>query len=582
MSLRFRTKVFGASLGVAAAALLLATLIIAWELRDDERASIEQQLHGQALLIAELLARNPEMTGPGIDAEADRLATGIGVRVTLIQRDGSVVGDSSVDGQTLAALDNHLNRPEVQLARDGQVAIVERYSTTVQADMVYAAVAASHPQIAYVRVALPLTAVAQQVRRVGADALIAFALAAPVAIVLAWLSSALLARRVQSIAALARRYGEGDMTRSSHDYGNDELGDVARVLDTWAQDVQHRVDELARDRAHMAAILSGMIEGVLVLDRQGRVQLANRAAQQMLNVDDSALGRHYLEAIRHPDITAQLTAALNGNDVTPQELSLGRDASRLFMTRAAPVIGAADGGAVLVLHDVTDLRRMDQIRRDFVANVSHELRTPLTAIRGYVEVLLDDQSDPAQTRHSLEVIARHSNRMERLVADLLRLARLDARQELLDVAPCDIEEIFAAVVTDCASTIERKSQHVHTLVSAEASTVNADPAKLHDIVRNLVENAVHYAPENADVRLETLARDGGVDIIVSNSGPEIPVEDLGRVFERFYRVDKARSHPGGVGLGLAIVRHLTELHGGRASVQNLPEGGVQFTISLPA
>ena len=325
-----------------------------------------------------------------------------------------------------------------------------------------------------------------------------------------------------------------------------------------------------------------MIEGVLVLDQQGRVQLVNRAAQQMLNVDASALGRHYLEAIRHPDITSQLTAALSGEDAAPQELPLGRDASRLFMARAAPVVGAVDGGAVLVLHDVTDLRRVDQIRRDFVANVSHELRTPLTAIRGYVEALLDDQSDPTQTRRSLEVIARHSSKMERLVADLLRLARLDAQQELLDLAPCDIEEIFAAVVADCAPTIERKAQHVHTLVSADARTVNADPAKLHDIVRNLVENAVHYAPENADVRLETQARDGGVDITVSNSGPGIPEEDMGRVFERFYRVDKARSHPGGVGLGLAIVRHLTELHGGRAAVENRPEGGVRFTISLPS
>ena len=285
--------------------------------------------------------------------------------------------------------------------------------------------------------------------------------------------------------------------------------------------------------------------------------------------------------IRHPDISAQLTAALHGEDVNPKELSLGRDASRLFMTRAAPVVGAADGGAVLVLHDITDLRRADQVRRDFVANVSHELRTPLTAIRGYLEILLDDRSDPARTRHHLETVARHSKRMERLVADLLRLARLDAQQETLDAAPCDIQQIFTSVVADCAPTIELKAQHVHTSVSADANTVNADPAKLHDIVRNLLENAVHYAPDQADVWLETMRRNDGVDVIVSNSGPGIPVGDLGRVFERFYRVDKARANSGGVGLGLAIVKHLTELHGGRATVDNRPEGGARFTISLP-
>ena len=206
----------------------------------------------------------------------------------------------------------------------------------------------------------------------------------------------------------------------------------------------------------------------------------------------------------------------------------------------------------------------------------------MTAIREYLEILLDDESAPELTRQHLEIVAKHSHRMERLVSDLLRLARLDAHQEPLDVAPCDIHQICTSVVADSSPTIERKAQHVHISVSADASTVNADPAKLHDIVRNLVENAVHYAPEHADVRIETLARDGGVDIIVSNSGPEIPAGDLDRVFERFYRVDKARSHPGGVGLGLAIVRHLTELHGGRAAVENRAEGGVRFTISLPA
>ncbi|MBF8300378.1 MAG: phoR 4 [Acidobacteria bacterium] len=581
MSLRFRTRVFAASLGVAATALALATVIISWELRGEERASIERRLRDQALLVAELLSQVRTVTGPGIDAEADRLAQAIDGRVTLIARDGRVAGDSSVDGQALATLDNHLDRPEVQLAREGQVGIVERYSTTVQADMLYVAVPARHPEIAYVRVALPLTAVAQQVTRIGAGALIAFALAAPVAIVLAWLSSALLSRRVQAIASVARRYREGDLTRPSHDYGNDEIGEVARVLDASVQDLGRRVEELARDRAHMEAILSGMVEGVLVLDRQGRVQLVNRAAQEMLNVDASAVGRLYLEVIRHPDISAQLTTVLRGDASDPHELPLGRDTSRLFMARAAPVSPAGGGGAILVLHDITDLRRADQVRRDFVANVSHELRTPLTAIRGYVEALLDEPPDAGQTRRFLEIIDRHGTRMERLVTDLLRLARLDAKQEMIEMASCDVERIFHAVIADLSSTIDAKAQHVTVVVAPDARTVQADPAKLHDIVRNLVANASNYSPEQADVHLEALRRDGQVEIVVSDSGPGIPPADLTRVFERFYRVDKARSHPGGVGLGLPIVKHLVELHGGTAAADNRPQGGASFTVTLP-
>jgi two-component system, OmpR family, phosphate regulon sensor histidine kinase PhoR len=578
----FRGKVFAAALGVAAAALALATAITAWELRGEERSVIERRLRDQAMLIADLLAQNPGVSGPGIDDEADRLAEAIDGRVTLIRGDGVVVGDSSVDGEALAALENHLDRPEVQVARQGGVGIVERYSTTIRADLLYAAVPAHHPEIAYVRVALPLTAVGDQVRRVGANALIAFALAAPLAVLLAWLSSVVLSRRVRAITAVAERYSAGDLTRPSRDYGNDELGTVARVLDASVQDLGRRLEELARDRAHMEAILGGMVEGVLVLDRQGRVQLVNRAAQEMLAVNASAVGRRYLEVIRHPDISSQLTAALRGANVEPHELPLGRDMNRIFVARAAPVSAAGGGGAILVLHDITDLKRADQIRRDFVANVSHELRTPLTAIRGYVEALLDDPADPEQTQKFLEIVARHSARMDRLVNDLLRLARLDAHQEPLDIAPCTLEQIFSSVVSDIGPAIEAKQQRVTTRVAPEACTISADPAKLHDIVRNLVENAVNYSPDRADIRVEALKRpEGHVAITVTDSGPGIPTSDLGRVFERFYRVDKARSRPGGMGLGLAIVRHLVELHGGRATAENRPEGGARFTVTLP-
>lgn len=581
MTISFRAKVFAASLAVAAAALVLATIIIAWELRNEERALIERRLRDQTLLIGELLSQDRSGSVVDLDAEADRLAKQVDARVTLIAADGRVVGDSSVDASALPTLDNHLTRPEVQQAVIGDVTIVERYSSTLQADLLYAAARAQHPQVTYVRIALPLTAVAEQIRRVGLDAMLAFALVAPIAVGLAWLSSALLSRRINAVAAVAREYRKGNLERPAYHYGSDELGTVARALDGAIQELARQLEALSLDRARTEAILSGMVEGVLVLDRQGRVQLVNRAAQEMLHVDGAAAGRLYLEVIRHPDISAQLTSALRGDEVAPHELPLGRDFSRVFVARAAPVAGAS-GGAVLVLHDITDLRRADQVRRDFVANVSHELRTPLTAIRGYVEALADELPDPEQTRRFLEIIARHSGRMERLVTDLLRLARLDARQEVLDVAPCEVRQIVSAVIADLSQAIDAKKQHVTVAVAAEAGMIEADPAKLHDILRNLVENAVNYSPEGADVRIEAARRDGAIDIVVSDSGPGIPPADLKRVFERFYRVDKSRSRPGGTGLGLAIVRHLVELHGGTVSAQNTPEGGAQFTVTLPA
>jgi len=582
VTLSFRAKIFLSSLGVAAAALVIVTVIVAYERRQDERSSIEMRLVTQAQLIAELLSQSSKISSDqDLDDEADRLGELMQTRVTLIATDGRVLGDSDLEGQALTDVENHLQRPEVQQARAQGVGVVARYSTTVRIEMLYAAVTAHHPQVRYVRVALPLTTVSDQIRRVGRQAMLAFALAIPFALALAWLASALLSKRVRAIAVVAQRYRKGDLTRPSYDYGPDELGDVARVLDGSVQELGHRLDELSRDRARLDAILSGMVEGVLVLDAAGRIQLANRAAQSMLRMDASSIGRPYVEVIRHPDIAAQLGTALRGQEVDSREIALTRDPGRTFVARAAPVTRGGGGGAVLVLHEITDLRRADQIRRDFVANVSHELRTPLTAIRGYVEALLDDRSDSEDRNKFLEIIARHSERMERLVSDLLRLARLDARQEALDLAPCDLQQLFNTVIADVAQTAEAKHQQITTAVDGAGSRVTADPAKLHDVLRNLVENAVHYSPQNAAIRLEAMHQNGVVRISVSDSGPGIPPEDLSRVFERFYRVDKSRARPGGTGLGLAIVKHLVELHGGQAVAENRPEGGARFVVTLP-
>jgi two-component system phosphate regulon sensor histidine kinase PhoR len=579
MRFAFRTKIFLASLAVAATALTAATLIIASELRQVERLSIERRLRDQAQLIGDFLTRNrPPLTESELDDEADRLAALIGGRVTLIAADGRVLGESTLDGEPLASLDNHLLRPEVQAALAGGIGIRERFSTTTNEEMLYAAVVARHPRVAFVRVAEPLTAVTEQVRRVGARSLVALALAAPVAIIVAWLFSAFISRRVQEIARVAARYGAGDLKTDPHDFGDDELGAVARTLDSVVHQLGVQVDELSRDRSRMEAILSGMVEGVLVVDRGGRIQLANHAAQAMLHVDASAEGRPYVEVIRHPDIAAQLAAALSGQNVDARELALARDPGKTFIARVTSVPG---GGAVLVLHDITDLRRADQVRRDFVANVSHELRTPLTSIRGYVEALLDE-GNTENARQFLEVIGRQSARMERLVTDLLRLARLDARQEPLDLAPCHVDALFQNIIADLKPTIAGKQQHVTTAVAAEATVVIADSSKLHDVIRNLLENAVNYSPDGAAIGLVAERRGTDIALVVSDSGPGIPSEDLSRVFERFYRVDKSRARPGGTGLGLAIVKHLVELHGGRVWAENRPEGGAAFTVTFPS
>ena len=576
----FRAKIFVAAFVAAAVSLLALTALLSWQVRGRQRAAIDERLTDQARLIADLLGK-ATLDESNLDLEADRLGELVSSRVTLIADDGRVVGDSTQTPVELLTLDNHLTRPEVVGAREGGIGTSQRFSTTVGADMAYVAVRALHPTVRVVRLSLPLTEIDAQLGAIRTAALAALAAAIPLAALVSWLVSASLGHRVRAIAHAAARYSAGDLSRSTYDYGTDELGTVAQALDGSVQRLGERLEELSRDRARMEAILTGMVEGVLVVDRQGHLQLVNRAAQTMLHVEPSATGRPYLEAIRHPDVAAQLTSALRGAETDVRDVTLARDPGRTFAARTAPVPGP-NGGAVLVLHDITDLRRADQIRRDFVANVSHELRTPLTAIRGYVEALLDEPADSGSTRTFLEIIARHSTRMERLVADLLRLARLDARQEPLEISRCDIRQIFAGITADLGPTIEAKHQRVSVDVPPEAHSVDADPAKLHDIVRNLVENAVNYSPDGAEVHLAASRRDGDCLITVADSGPGIPPDDLTRVFERFYRVDKSRARPGGTGLGLAIVKHLVGLHGGNATASNRPEGGAVFTIKLPA
>ena len=579
MTLRFRTKVFIASLGAATVSLLVAAALMSSQFRDRRYAAIEERILRDARLVAELLG--DERRGmEALDREADRLGQYSDARVTFVAGDGRVLGDSAQSGEALARLDNHGERPEIVAARRNGRGVARRYSTTVGTDLLYVAVPTRHPEVAFVRLALPLTEIDEQLTDIRRITALAVAAAVPVALGLGWLLSFTVSRRLQHIAAVAQRYGGGDLSTSAYDYGDDELGSVARVLDRSVQELRRRLEEQSRDHARMEAILSGMTEGVLVVDRTGSLQLVNQAVQRMLKIEESALGRPYVEIIRHPDISSLLQATLRGEMLPACELSMSRDPSRTYVARAAPVASEGGGGAVLVLHDTTDLRRTDQIRRDFVANVSHELRTPLTAIRGYIEALSDEPGNAEQTQRFLEIVSRQTARMERLVKDLLRLAQLDARQEPLDLGECDVRQTFSAVAADLAPLIEAKHQEVSVEVADDAGTLRADPAKLHDIIRNLVENAVNYSPEGAAIRLASRRGNGSVVLEVADSGPGIPRDDLSRVFERFYRVDKSRSGPG-TGLGLAIVKHLAELHGATVVAHNRAEGGATFVVTVP-
>jgi two-component system phosphate regulon sensor histidine kinase PhoR len=583
----FRTKISLTALAAAAMAVLVATALVSWSVRRSLEQRIEHELGTEARLAAELLSHRAAASAAELDAEADTLARILAARVTFVGADGRVVGDSDLTADALRDVENHADRPEIAAARQYGFGAARRRSATIGSDMMYVAIPvrnARMPPLAFVRLALPLTDVDRQLAAVRSLAALGFGVGLAATLLLTWIFSAPLARRLRAIEERAQRYAAGNFAPTVPDYGRDEIGSVARMLDSLTRDLANRLAGLEADRARMAAILSGMVEGVLVVNEHGRLQLANEAARRLLQIGDAAEGRHYPEIVRQPAVAQQIAAALGGRSTASVELTGLRDANVTLIARTAPVDISPGRGAVVVLHDITDIRRADRIRRDFVANVSHELRTPLTAIRGYVEAM--SEASPEEGRRFLEIVARHTLRMERLVRDLLRLARLDAGQEVLDRVPCSIESLFAASELDLAGTIEARRLRIERRIAPDAATVTGDPAKLQDALRNLLENATNYSPEGGRILLESQRRGERVIVTVADEGPGIPPGDLARIFERFYRVDKARTRdgrdPGGTGLGLSIVRHLVELHGGRAVAANRPERGAVFTIDLPA
>jgi len=578
----FHTRTFVSISLASLAAVGVATLLIERALRTYLEDDIRNTLLTQARLTAAMLAERPSVPNP--DHEADALGRLLHARVTLIAADGRVVGDSEFDPAQIATLENHASREEIVQAREtGEGTALHRQSRSTGVPTRYTAVAVRGSPVAFARVALPLTVVDERLSHLRRMALVGLGAGLAAALALTWVASLLLNRRLRAVAVTAGRYKAGDFTRPARDHGRDEIGIVANVLDDTVRELGQKLSDMARERAHMDAILTGMAEGVVLVNGAGRLVLTNPALRTMLRLPANVEGRQYQEVVRHPDIAAQLSTALAGRAPDAADVDLDQDGRRVFVARVVPVAHERGGGAVLVLHDVTDQRRADQVRRDFVANVSHELRTPLTAIRGYVEALSDDPPPIDDARRFLEIIARHTLRMERLVRDLLRLARLDAGQETLERMECGVSAIVTAVEHEMQSVLEGRRQRIETTPAPDAAVVPGDPAKLHDVLRNLIENASNYSPEGSVIEVSAARSGAWFAISVSDRGPGIPEQDLPRIFERFYRVDRSRTRdPGGTGLGLSIVRHLVELHGGRVRATNRVGGGAQFTIELPA
>ncbi len=590
---RFLWKLYG---GYAIAILVAAGTVgalLASQVERETIAETDRRLVGDAVRLRELITESIDRADPP-DALQRRVvnhAEVLGTRWTAIAADGVVLADSEEDP---AHMDDHGTRPEVLSARDAGRGASTRFSQTLGMRMRYLALPVHDGErlIAYARAALPLASIQERQARIRRSVVTGALAATLVALALAFLIARRTTRPIRAMTSVAEAMAAGDYDRlvDAPDH-RDELGALARAFNTMSRRLGDQLETITVDHARLRAVLASMVEGVVAVDPRERIVHVNQVAADLLQIDSAAaLDRPIWEVSRIREVSEVLYEAMEHRQPAHREMRLPGRSDRIIELRAVPLRESANGqrdavprGAVLVLEDVTQLRRLETVRQDFVGNVSHELKTPVAAIRGLVETMLDDPEMPADTRRDfLSKVRDQTHRLSTLVTDLLSLSRLDAEQGRLRVEPVDLRRIIDAAARDLQPAIDGHQVTIEIERPEETLPVLGDSEALQEAVSNLLDNAIKYSPAGEIVRV-VLRRDGKyADLAVIDRGPGIPHQHQERIFERFYRVDRARSRAlGGTGLGLAIVKHIAQDLGGTVAVESEPGAGSTFRIRLP-
>lgn len=571
-------------LGALVAALLL---LAEFSLKPQLVAGLDGELRHRLTLGQTLYDASPDLSP---DSVADLLGSLTGDRVTLVRADGSVAGDSEVPADALARLETHAARPEIAEARRGGTGRATRVSASLGEAYRYIATPTARGEV--LRLAVPLRQVEAAVARTQAAIVIAGLGAVLVAALLTLAFSLAMGRPLRRLARTAKLLAAGDLSQRATVPGDDAVGDLTRAVNALADELQRRLGQLEGERAEMQALIDSMAEGVLAIGADGTIRRSNPAARQLFGITATP-GARPETVSRRPPFLELIDSARAGLPVPPTELTAD---GRSLLATAHPL---ADGGAVLVFLDISELRRLESVRRDFVANASHELKTPLTAIRGFSETLLDETLPNELRLRFARIVSDNADRLQRIVDDLLDLSRIESGGWRVDPAPVALEDLARDVWQTANSRGEGCGPAFKVALQPEAEIALADEGALRQIFANLFSNAARYTPQDGVVRLtaQLQSRDdsqqpgGGaaaeqpawIMLEVADTGSGIPSAHLPRIFERFYRGDPARSRQeGGTGLGLAIVRHLVEAHGGRVTAESELGRGTTIRFSLPA
>jgi len=555
--------------------------------RDYERAGFEQLAAVARIALANppepsSLSPSPPEDSTGLRAWVAKMAASR-VRVTVIAADGQVLADSQSDSSTM---ENHAGRPEIRDAfatGDGQSI---RHSVTIKSNLLYYAVrlsSASMPPVV-LRFALPLQTVDQEIwefrRRLW--------LASLVMLLVSGTASLLVSRsfsdRVDRLTKFSLRVAEGDFRPIEADRTGDGLEALAVSMNETALRLARTIRSLTEERNLSSAILGSMVEGVAVVNASERLLFANRGFAEILGLDvPPQSGSALVEVVRQTELLEAVREVLKGQPRVESEIVTGTLRQHFFAVTVASVSAAETSGAVIVLHDITELRKLERVRRDFVANVSHEFKTPLTAIQGFAETLLGGAIDDSQNRlRFLEIILEHSRRLARLTDDLLKLSKMDADRLELEIRRLSVSQFVESCIETTQRPAAEKDLRISVNLQQPLPDIAADRRRLAEVLQNLLDNAMQYTPAGGQIMVSASADGDEVAFTVSDTGIGIPQADQSRIFERFYRVDVARSREvGGTGLGLSIAKHLVEVHGGRLWVESEVGQGSQFHFTVP-
>lgn len=552
--------------------------------REARLDDLRDQLESEALLIKEaslpLLESPLEETAP-LDALAKTLGREIGARVTLIAADGTVLGDSEEDPVTM---ENHSNRPEVRSALGTGYGQSTRYSTTLSERLMYVAVPIRSGQtvVGVARVALPVTKIERFTDRLVRTVALAMGLtalfAAAVAIVLARATT----RPVRAVSHAARRMASGDLDQTVRAGTRDEVGELAGAFNEMSRNLKRLISDLSAERNKLAAVLSAMADGVIMLNREGRIVMTNPAAERLFSLKQGeVIGRTLMEAIRDHEVNDLYRSSIaDGKEHAAQiEDAVSKRLLRVIATPFPDENGQE--GVLLVFQDLTEVRRLQTVRQTFIGNISHELRTPLAGIKAAVETLKEGaMDDPKAARDFLDRIEGEADRMAQMVRELTELSRIESGEMQLRMAPVRIADLVGDAVERLKPQAERKGVTLETTLPPDLPPARAEADRIRQVLMNLLHNAVKFTPPGGRVRISAAAEEDRMVVSVADTGVGISPDDLPRVFERFYKADKSRSTEG-TGLGLAIAKHIVQAHGGRIWAESERGKGSVFTFTIP-